>query len=296
MKIEELKKNIENKIELNNLLIFNCKATGSDFVFHQYINKFADDNEYEIRCIESLLELSSSLFENNSIVYIFETDKLESIPSTDNIIWIKCKNIQKKLYKDNDDIIIDIPKIEDWQIKDYIDFNLPILPDDIKEKLFNHYKSSLFRLELEIDKIKLFKNNLPTKYYHIENQLFTDSSEYNIFNITNCILKRDIKTLNRIKYSIQDIDVDPFGLLALLIKNFRHVIDIQLAKNPTPEYVGVSNKQFWAISNYSCGFYSKDELVYIYKFLLSLDRRMKNGEIPINIVIDYIICNILLRG
>ena len=288
MKIEDLKNSIENKIELDNLLIFNCKAAGTDFIFHQYINKFADSNNYEIKHLDFLSDIQASFLfdtdENSSIIYIYETDKLEEVPNTNQKVWLKCKSIPKKLHEEYDEIIVDIPKLEDWHIEDY------------RKKLFDHYKSNMFRLELEIEKIKLFEDNLPTKYYQIENQLFTDSTEYTVFNITNSILKKDIEALNRIKYSIQDIEVDPFGLLTILIKNFRHVIDIQLAKNPTPEYVGVSPKQFWAISNYSCGFYTKDELVYIYKFLLSLDRRMKSGEIPINIVIDYIICNILLRG
>lgn len=300
MKIEDLKNSIENKIELNNLLIFNCKAAGTDFIFHQYINKFADSNNYEIKHLDFLSDIQASFLfdtdENSSIIYIYETDKLEEVPNTNQKVWLKCKSIPKKLYEEYDEVIVDIPKLEDWHIEDYIQYNLPTLPETDRKKLFSHYKSNMFRLELEIEKIKLFEDNLPTKYYQIENQLFTDSTEYTVFNITNSILKKDIEALNRIKYSIQDIEVDPFGLLTILIKNFRHVIDIQLAKNPTPEYVGVSPKQFWAISNYSCGFYTKDELVYIYKFLLSLDRRMKSGEIPINIVIDYIICNILLRG
>ena len=124
--------------------------------------------------------------------------------------------------------------------------------------------------------------------------MFVDSTEYTVFDLTNSLLRKDFNGLEKIKYNLNIIDVDPFGLLSILLKNFRHVIDIQLAKNPTPEYVGVSSKQFWAIKNYSCGFYSKDELVHIYKLLLSLDKKIKNGDIPINMVIDYIICKILL--
>ena len=295
MKIDDIKKKIENKEDLNNILIFNCKVPGSDFIFHQYINRFSDNNNYEIRYIESISEVSSiNLFNENNIVYIYEIDNLDTIPSSDIIIWIKAKKVSKSLYKDNEEIIVDIPKIEDWQIKDYIDYNLPSLEEENKEKLFKHYKGNLFRLELEVSKIKLFRDELPTKYYQIEDQIFTDSSEYTIFNLTNCIIRRNIKELRKLKDEIENIDIDPFGLLTILIKNFRQIIDIQLAKNPTPEYVGVNNKQFWAIKNYSCGFYSKDELVYVYKFLLSLDRKIKSGYIPSSISTNYIICKILL--
>ena len=92
---------------------------------------------------------------------------------------------------------------------------------------------------------------------------------------------------------IQNIDVEPFGLIALLINNFRNVIDVQLSRNATAESLGLSGKQFWAIKNYSCGFYNREELIEIFEFLNDIDYKIKSGELNTSILIDYIICKIL---
>jgi hypothetical protein len=293
MKLEEYKEQLEKNELKSNIFIFKCKdKNSSGFLFHQYLNKYISSNDMSIENIEDISELyDNSLFSvsiDKNILYVYDTDKLDDI-DIDKItsnLWIKCSKVSKKI---NDNIVIELPKLEEWHIKDYINFNLPSAGDNLKEKLFLNYKTNPFRLELEIEKIKCFDS-----YEDLEDQLFVDSTEYTVFDISNSLLRRDFNGLEKIKYNLNVIDVDPFGLLAILLKNFRYVIDIQLAKNSTPEYVGVSSKQFWAIKNYSCGHYTKDELVYIYKLLLSIDNKIKSGDIPINMVIDYIICKILL--
>ena len=293
MKLEEYKEQLEKNELKSNIFIFKCNdKNSSSFLFHQYLNKYISSNGMSIENIEDISELyDNSLFSvsiDKNILYVYDTDKLDDI-DIDKItsnLWIKCSKVSKKI---NDNIVIELPKLEEWHIKDYINFNLPSAGDNLKEKLFLNYKANPFRLELEIEKIKCFDS-----YEDLEDQLFVDSTEYTVFDISNSLLRRDFNGLEKIKYNLNVIDVDPFGLLAILLKNFRYVIDIQLAKNSTPEYVGVSNKQFWAIKNYSCGHYTKDELVYIYKLLLSIDNKIKSGDIPINMVIDYIICKILL--
>jgi hypothetical protein len=293
MKLEEYKEQLEKNELKSNIFIFKCKdKNSSSFLFHQYLNKYISSNGMSIENIEDISELyDNSLFSvsiDKNILYVYDTDKLDDI-DIDKItsnLWIKCSKVSKKI---NDNIVIELPKLEEWHIKDYINFNLPSAGDNLKEKLFLNYKTNPFRLELEIEKIKCFDS-----YEDLEDQLFVDSTEYTVFDISNSLLRRDFNGLEKIKYNLNVIDVDPFGLLAILLKNFRYVIDIQLAKNSTPEYVGVSSKQFWAIKNYSCGHYTKDELVYIYKLLLSIDNKIKSGDIPINMVIDYIICKILL--
>lgn len=295
MKLEEYKEQLEKNELKSNIFIFKCKdKNSSNFLFHQYLNKYLSSNDISMEYIEDISELyDTSLFTisiDKNILYIYDTDKLEDIDidKINSNLWVKCNKLSKKI---KEDLVVELPKLEEWHIKDYIDFNIPSASDKLKDKLYLNYKSNPFRLELEIEKIKNLDN-----YEELEDQLFVDSTEYTVFDLTNSLLRKDFNGLEKIKYNLNIIDVDPFGLLSILIKNFRHVIDIQLSKNSTPEYVGVSSKQFWAIKNYSCGFYSKDELVHIYKLLLSLDKKIKNGDIPINMVIDYIICNILLRG
>ena len=50
--------------------------------------------------------------------------------------------------------------------------------------------------------------------------------------------------------------------------------------------------KYWAVK-YSCGFYTKDELIQIYRFLTGLDRKIKTGEMPVNNLVDYIIVKVI---
>ena len=292
MNIEELKHHIINRDTLPNVLIFKCSSSTSEFVFYQYIHEYSRYSGHNIEFIEDIHDLTSySLFYDPSdILYIYEVKKLDNI-KLDNIadnVWIKCQSVSKN----NKNDIIDIPQLEEWQVKDYI-VSMTNLNNDICDKLYNNYNNNLFRLDMELQKIMLF-DNTEESYYTIEDQLYVDSSENSIFDITNCIIRRDIDTMKSI--NLQNIDIDVFGFITILLNNFRYIIDIQLSVNPTPEYVGISNKQFWAIKNYSCNFYSKEELVSIYRFLLTIDNKIKSGNISYSIAIDYIICKIMLLG
>lgn len=302
MNIEELKYHIVNKEILPNVLIFKYRkgSNNSKFLFHQYINEYSSDNNMNIIVQDDITSImTTSLFnveDTSNTIYMYETPKIDQLINSRHNIWVLCNTISKRVKDEYNDSIIELSTIEDWQIKDYIDFNLPSLESSEKDRLYNNYKSDLFRLELEIDKLNLSNKDINTWYNIIKDQLYVDSTEYSIFDITNCILRRDKKRLQQLKNDINYIDIDAFGFIKILLTNFKYVIDIQLAKNSTPDYVGVPNKQFWAIKNYSCNHYSKEELVYIYKFLLSLDMGIKSGRIPIEIVVDYIISKIMLLG
>lgn len=296
MTIEELKQKLENNEILPNILIFKCSSEASEFIFYQYIHKYSININKDIVYIDDINKLydTSFLFGDSrdiTNIYIYDIQKLDVLNKVEDIVWVKCKTINKKVKETFKDNIIDIPKLESWHIKDYINTNLPELDEIYQDLLYNNYKSNLFRLDLEIQKLKLFDDK-GSAYENIKDQLYIDSSEYSIFDLTNCILKRDIKAIKNINV----LDIDAFGLIQILTKNFRYIIDIQLAHNPTPEYVGISSKQFWAIKNYSCGYYTKDELVEIYKFLLSLDNKIKSGYISTSIIIDYVIGKIMLMG
>ena len=88
------------------------------------------------------------------------------------------------------------------------------------------------------------------------------------------------------------VDVNEFGLLTILVKNFRNLIMVQLNSNPTPESTGMSSGQLYAIKKLPKVF-SPQQLVKIYDILLDVDRQIKNGELPAEIVIDYMLIKIL---
>ena len=126
----------------------------------------------------------------------------------------------------------------------------------------------------------------------LEDSSLIDTSKYKIFDFSNAIIKRDIQTVAAVFEKISSIDIEPIGLLTILVNQFRNIISIQLANNPTPESTGLKPNQFWAIKH-SCGLYTKEQLVNIYLFLTDIDRKIKIGEMPMNNLIDYLVVKLM---
>lgn len=281
MNLQELKAHIENNTLKENLLIFTGEG---DFIFKQYLHKYVTDNSLDIKYIESIDEISSSnmfAFSSN-VLYLLETDTFIEEPASHNRVWVKCKKNKSKTDS------IELPKLEEWQLEDYIKSKCFGLKDSEVKELLKCYKDNPFRLDLELDKILITGT-----YKYIKDQLYTDVANYMIFDLTTALVKRDKKKVSDILIEIEHIDVEPFGLLTLMTKNFRQLIDIQLAINPTAESVRVSDKQFWVLKKYNSGYYNREELVKIYKWLLDIDKRIKNGELDTKYLNEYIITKII---
>lgn len=281
MNLQELKAHIENNTLKENLLIF----TGDgDFIFKQYLHKYVTDNSLDIKYIESIDEISSSnmfAFSSN-VLYLLETEIFITEPASHNRVWVRCKKNKSKIDS------IELPKLEEWQLEDYIKSKCTNLQDSEVKELLKCYKDNPFRLDLELDKI-----SITGTYKYIKDQLYTDVANYMIFDLTTALVKRDKKKVSDILVEIEHIDVEPFGLLTLMTKNFRQLIDIQLAINPTAKTVGVSDKQFWVLKKYNSGYYNREELVKLYKWLLDIDKRIKSGELDTKYLNDYIITKII---
>ena len=298
IKLEELKNKIETNTLNIHLVIYKCDRQ-TEFIPHQYAIAFCDNNNSEIIHVNSVSELPhNTLFGNPSqnnltLYYIDKLDEnlyVDQEPVATNYIWVICHKISERCNKWYEDYIVDVPKLQEWQVKDFIKTNCPKLTDEQCDELFSYYGKDLFRLSNEIDKIKLVGDS---NYNKIKDQLYVDISNYNVFDFSNSIIRRDKITLSNIYKELDHIDVEPIGLVTLLINNFRHVIDVQLSRNATAESAGVTAKQFWAIKNYSCGYYNKKELVEIFKFLNLLDYKVKSGELDTSMLVDYIVCKIM---
>ena len=150
------------------------------------------------------------------------------------------------------------------------------------------------RLYQEMQKLNIFSEKERIHLFEemAEDGAFNDLSSNTIFNFTNAVLKKDITSLKAIYEEIENIDVNDFGLLTILYNNFLNVISIQLGINPTAESLGMKWGQFNALKH-SCGYYSSNQLITIFKVLTDMDRKVKSGEFPTNIMRDYMILSIL---
>ena len=55
----------------------------------------------------------------------------------------------------------------------------------------------------------------------------------------------------------------------------------------------MSDKQFFVVKKYNCGYYNRDQLVKIMEVLTNIEYMFKYEELPISMLIDYVVCNIL---
>lgn len=302
MTLQELKESIENKTFKPHTMILVSSDKFIPLLYMEEINKTFD---YTLSYIESLDDLDSShtdIFEEeeeSADLVIFNTELVdfsdEILYNKDNIIVIanKIDKASKKFYGD---MVIEIPTLVDWQLKDMVYSYCKGVDTKYLDWLIHNCNNDVNRLYNESLKLKIFSENDRQSVFDcmIEDGAFDDLSSNTIFNFTNAILKKDLVSLKRIYEEIDNIDINDFGLLTILYNNFLNVINIQLGINPTAESLGMKPGQFNAI-RHSCGYYSGNQLVNIFKLLTDMDRSVKSGEFPTSIMRDYLILSILAQ-
>lgn len=305
MTIQQLKQNIESNTISSNVLIFKVPSF-PNFLVNQYIEAIAQSKNQTIEYIESLNPLfqeNDSIFfeetiDNNQNLRVYKVD--EYIPDSLKILDLTNLIIVTTKIKETDYMIslnpyiVDIPKLENWQIQDYVYSVCEGVPESELEWLVKLCNFDIYRLSVECSKLSIFK---PEERRYLFDQLkydgfISDLTSFGIFNFTTAILNKDYNALFKMYNEIDRIDINEFGLTKILIQNFRNLISVQLNSNPTPENTGLSSKQLWAIKRIP-RLFSPDQLITILQFLLDIDRQVKTGELPVEIMRDYILIKIL---
>ena len=299
MTLQELKQALETNTFKPTTMIL---VSEDKFIPLQYVEEMK--KQYNVEYIDTLQELvpaEDDIFgdstEISSDIIIFNTELVdfseEILFNKDNVVVI-AKKIDKSSKKFYGDMVIEVPKLAEWQIKDMVySFGRGIDTKHLDWLIYN-CNGDANRLYQEMTKVAIF-NDKERKHLFEEmvgDGAFNDLSANTIFNFTNAVLKKDYQSLKIIYEEIDNIDVNDFGLLTILYNNFMNVINIQLGINPTAESLGMSYGQFNAIKH-NCGYYSGNQLINIMKLISDMDRRIKTGEFPTNIMRDYLILSVL---
>lgn len=292
IRIEDLKNCIESKSNIGDFYVFLYSDT--TFTPIQYYREIAKILGKDIVRVDKIEELSNSNFfevEDNLLSVLFLDEfKVKNYNSYINSIII-CNKIDKNTRQLYEDYIVEFPKLEQWQIKDYVYTNCEGVDIKQLDKLMSIYKYDIYRLDREISKLNIFDKRIRQTIYNFlyDDDQFSDSSDKTIFDFTDAIIKKDWNKLDSIYRQIEYCDVEPLGVVTILLKNFRNIINIQMGKNPTAESCGLSGKQFYVIKTYNCGIYNREQLVKIYRMLLSIDKYLKTGYLSNDKIIDYIV-------
>lgn len=295
MTVEELKNKIINKQIQKQFFIF--RYIDNDFLPLQYFHEICRILNLQINSIDSLKDANNALFFEDSLdtTYdLYRCDELSSCKKRDDLCII-CKKIPKDVETFYKDFIVDFPKLELWQIKDYV-YSICYGIDEKKlDDLMSRCENDIFLIDNEISKLSLFEEKDRNFIFDefINDNIFSHVVEYKIFDFINAVIKKDVDKLLMIYKNKDNIDIEPLGVLTLLYNNFRNIIKIQLTPNASPDSVGIPSNRFWAIKHNNCGIYSKEELVRIFIFICSLDKKFKSGIVDNKNLIDYILINIL---
>lgn len=302
MELNILKENLKSKTLTDDFFIFLVDEKDNLFLTNQYvqeISKILGNKEIEyIDSLEHVLNPYNNLFDvPKDTLKVYKCPLFDVIDTrlnfTHNLIIIanKISDEAKSTYSYN---IINMPKLENWMIRDYaITYGSGIEENDI-DYLCNVCNYDIYRIANELDKMNGFGIG-QRKYFFKqmkEEGAFDDLTSYNMFNLTNAIQAKDILAISNILKS--NMEIDAIALISLLYQGFRKMIMVFLDKNPTPESTGLKSNQIWAIRNIPRN-YTKEQLIQIFKFLSSLDIALKQGNLPNdnNQLSEYIIMKIL---
>lgn len=305
MTIEALKAEIESGHIQDDFIII--KRNGSDFLTTQYVDniiRVLNKPPVYIESIDDILYDSFSFFsdeEDDVNIRILDIDKfdipIEKLGGIKSLIIITNKFADKEIESQLSNRILTMPKLEEWQVTDYVYSLLDGVDKSDLDWLLSILHNNLYRLDQEMSKLSLFTPG-ERKYLFKEMRndgTFNDLSTYNIFNFSNAITHRDINSLKNVYKEISRIDISDFGLLAILLKGFRNILMVQLNPNPTTENTGIESKQLYAIKKIP-KVYSPEQIINIFMFLSDIDRQVKSGELPTDILVDYMTVKILSLG
>lgn len=284
MDIKSLKTKIENNDLDDSFMLWKCPP-GSELVVSQYLKKIAENKHLVLKYIDSIDEIVGDSFLKDINLYVFLSKKYNEKYNNNNLIVI-CEETK------NTDAIV-FPKLEAWQVVDFAKSFLPGVNIEILNELIKGYSEyQLFISDME--KLAIFDEE---DQNYLVDDLFDQLSitpTLTVFDLSNALLRHDIKLAREVLKVKDRIDLTPMHLLTILLNNVKKVLDIQLGgNNARASDLGMSDKQFFVIKKYNCGIYSNAKLISIYETLLDIENKFKFKELEVCDIIDYIVCKIL---
>ena len=284
MDIKSLKTKIENNDLDDSFMLWKCPP-GSELVVSQYLKKIAENKHLVLKYIDSIDEIVGDSFLKDINLYVFLSKKYNEKYNNNNLIVI-CEETK------NTDAIV-FPKLEAWQVVDFAKSFLPGVNIEMLNELIKGYSEyQLFISDME--KLAIFDEE---DQNYLVDDLFDQLSitpVLTVFDLSNAILRHDIKLAREVLKVKDRIDLTPMHLLTILLNNVKKVLDIQLGgNNIKASDLGISDKQFFVIKKYNCGIYSNAKLISIYETLLDIENKFKFKELEVCDIIDYIVCKIL---
>ena len=300
MTIAELKEQVLSGKITDSLLIFVCSE--NYYLADQYINTIAAKTGLEKKIITSITQRDSPILslviDYSNYLYVLKTEVFdEMIPDPEDLknVIIVCNRIDKKIIDNLTDYIIDFPKLLDWQIKDYMKTICPGLDSNTIDWAYASMSGDIYKIKNELDKIKLFpvaeQQNILTE---IRFSAGSDMYSQTLYGLAEAIIRNNKREVLEYLHYRQSCDIDPFGLISILLSNYKKILFVTQRSGLTAADIGITDKLYKAISYYYRGYFV-DKLKTAIKVLSALDLDLKSGrlDMPKNMLFDYIVGKLL---
>ena len=301
MTLAELKNQIVSKSVLSDeLIIFVCSE--NTYIADQYTRAICDLKGLEYTSSESFFSQLSALslvLPNENMLHVIKVDEFSEVADdySDFINTIViCNKIDKNLESLVSGYVIQIPKVEDWQLKAYITTRVPSLHQSEVDWLYEAAGKNIYRLENELDKVAIFDAQSQYSVFRLlADNPASDLYNFNVFNLAAAIIKKDMSTVAQIMLHRHFFKVELYSLLNTMLGQVKDTLFATRNSGRNPEKdLGLKSTRVWHLSK-DFGQVSTDRLQYLLKELSAIDLKVKSGllDLETDAQIDYILAKLL---
>lgn len=211
--------------------------------------------------------------------------------------YVKLDN-RSKFVKHFEERITNFETLSDDVLRKYIGKDAKLTKDQT-DKLIHMCGSNYGRIKLELNKLRNVAEYFKLSDEDAMKLCLNSGSIYeeesgDVFDLIDSILTRNVKRVYELKYESERRNDNPLLILSLLHTNVKNVLQIQTLGNNknAAEITGLTPFQVKNAFRYANRYECK-ELIRFIRLIKYCDESIKNGSMSIDIVIDYILVNVL---
>lgn len=235
------------------------------------------------------------LIENDKTIFDYElSDVIGLMTKSNNSLILKYDTIDGRIgwFKKAKANIIEFNKFDEHSLKSYVQKRIDV-SDEIAIILARYCNNEVSRLDNEIHKLKHLDQEITL---NVVNDLVTPPLDDRIFEMINCVAKRNGTTTFELYSDLIELGESPIKIVSLLYTKFKQILIVQsLFNSSNAEIAGKSGLNFYQV-NYArelCGQFTSDRLVTIIQTVFRCEVAMKTGKLDPKLSMDRLLIDIL---
>lgn len=218
---------------------------------------------------------------------------------TDNFVVLLYDTIDKRsaFYKTHKDVTVSFDLLDEVVLVPRIQA-ICGLNETMSKKLVKMCGYNYNKILLEFDKIRALAEYEDVKFSTafcmlLEAGCISEEVGDIVFDFVDSVLYRDTKNAYALLEKLRSVGESDIKLLSLLYTAFRHQLIVKFTKSD--DWEATLGLKFWQCSNIrnKSGHYTPVELLNNVKFLRKVETEVKSGLLETNLLMEYILINIL---